>query len=158
MTPSALTETVPGLGERRQRRQAALEEGVLEDREVRSRPVDDHVVAELDDDLAAEAERERVEASRERAAATTADRGRSPAGRPLTAAAGPDLPRHDGVDVRIGPHDAGGQGESEDERQTAQPHGRNPIEKGGRPTFSGPCSTALSVVVSKSRMPGSGSP
>src|SRR4029077_20206086 len=86
----------------------------------------------------AEAEREHVEASRERAAATrwTEDDTRQVG--LVTAAAGPDLPRHDGVDVRIRPPDAGGQGECEDERQMVQPHGRNPIEKGGRAAFSGP--------------------
>ncbi len=158
MTPSALTETVPGSANGAQRRQAALEEGVLEDREVRSRPIDHHVVAELDHDLSAEAEREHVEASGERAAAARRSEDDARQVGLVTAAAGPDLPRHDGVDVRIRPHDAGGQGDCEDERQKVQPHGRNPIEKGGRPTFSGPCSTGLSVVVSNSRMPGSGRP
>ena len=63
VTPSALTDTVPGSANGGSVVRPVEQERVLEDGEVRPGPVDDDVVAELDDDLPAEAERERVQAS-----------------------------------------------------------------------------------------------
>jgi hypothetical protein len=102
------------LGERRQRRQARRQEGVLEHEQVGTRLVHDHVVVERERDRPGETQRHGVGPALERTAAAGRpehDRGKlALAG----AATGADDVRHDAIGERLGAgrarrhHDGGG--------------------------------------------------